>query len=134
MTNIYTIPATLDQLEPMSDAIMELFSQHSLAISYADELGMVQLAVHELLVNIMEHSYINQEGTIQVSFTIDKGIFNIELQDSGISFDPPTILEPEADSLQPNGFGMFLIDTIMDTVEYQTALHKNQWRLSKKIV
>ena len=129
----HTIPATLDQLEGMGDAIRQLFESHQLAGSHEDSLGMVQLAVHELLVNIMEHAYPTEKGDIVIEMGIADEMFSAELTDTGISFDPSTVAEPDPHALQENGFGLFLIDTIMDLVEYRPGVDGNVWKVSKKL-
>ena len=81
-----------------------------------DELADIETAAGEALANAVEHGY--RRGS---SFTLEGRILKdgieIEVRDQGRGFTPrPQPLRPASDS--PRGFGIFLMQMLMDEVEY----------------
>ena len=55
----------------------------------------------------------------------------IEIEDTGIPFNPDDIPEPRLGELQEHGFGLFLVRQLMDRVEYDSSQERNCWTLVK---
>ena len=70
---------------------------------------------------------------IDVEMKIKWGRFSAELADTGKPFDPSVVPEPDPTVLQEHGFGLFLIEQLMDKVEYDSRDGTNRWRLIKKL-
>ena len=128
-----TIPAKLDQLEALSNKIGSLFAsrkdiEDADAVTYA-----AQMAVHELCVNIIEHAYADYEGYIGMKIRLTQTQFIAELCDRGHSFEPEAVAEPALGAPQVRGYGMFLIQSLMDEVRYKSNIGRNTWRLVKEL-
>jgi serine/threonine-protein kinase RsbW len=81
------------------------------------------VAVDEAATNIIKHAYHSRSGKqIQIEFEVKDGECIIGLTDCGDSFDPSLVPEPDMkeylDQRKVGGLGLFLIRTLMDSMEY----------------
>lgn len=131
-THRFQLQATLDQLEPLANTL-ESFLQQAQALPNPDsDRYMIKLAIHELVTNIMRHAYADQGGTIDVALSLKRSEFSATLTDSGLEFVPPPVTEPDFDNGQEGGYGIFLIEQLMDEVTYRRIADRNEWRLIKR--
>ena len=101
----------------------------------------VQLAVHEIGMNIIEHAYADQaDGRLALTLTLDTLAAGagcrliVEMIDTGAhSFDPAVVAAPNLDEPQVGGYGLFLARQLMDEVEYQIRATDHYWRLIKNL-
>jgi len=102
----------------------------------AEEIYKLQLALHEIMVNIIRHAYADQPaGRIEVSLNLlpDPDRLMIELHDTGVSFDLDQAPDPDPQNLQEGGYGLFLARSVTDEMTYQPQTGNNCWRLVKKL-
>ena len=83
----------------------------------------ILLAVDEAVTNIITHAYSeDRRDTIEIEIRIDAAAFRVAIRDSGLSFDPQTVAEPDIEyklsTGQRHGLGVFLMRRFMDEVEY----------------
>lgn len=129
------IPATYGDVRTVGEAIAALLQRGG----YDDETTsqLVQLAVHEICTNIVDHAYAGQSGcTIDVTLTLELGPprqFVVELRDSGQAFDPQSIGPVDLSEPREGGYGLFLARELMDAVHYQRLASQNLWRLTKTL-
>jgi anti-sigma regulatory factor (Ser/Thr protein kinase) len=79
----------------------------------------VELAVAETFTNIIEHSYLGDSSRvirIELQFYPERVV--IRFVHWGKSFDRSKIPEPSFDGSRDGGFGLFLVDNTMDSVQY----------------
>ena len=96
----------------------------------------IELAVQETCTNIVRHAYAEQnEGRIKVTLTFEKPSrrFIVDVRDTGRSFNPSTIPAPSLGKPQVHGYGLFLMDKLMDEVTYCPEAGGNHWRLVKNL-
>jgi serine/threonine-protein kinase RsbW len=95
----------------------------------------LQLAVHEICTNIVDHAYRAQTGHIHIVFTLRPSppALVVEIHDNGVSFDLSQVRAPALGEAQERGFGLFLVRQIMDEVSYDTEPNHNRWRLMKNL-
>ncbi|MBK8028341.1 MAG: ATP-binding protein [Chloroflexi bacterium] len=94
----------------------------------------VQLALHEIAVNIVNHAYAGRsDGRIRLSvyYAAESRCMTFELLDTGTGFDPNAVAEPDLDTLPEHGLGLMLAYSLMDRVEYTCAGTFNRWRMIK---
>lgn len=97
----------------------------------------VQLAVHELCINIIEHAYAGSTGTITISGEIREQVLTLILRDTAARIYDPPALPPDTPSpvlLPEGGWGMAIVHTTMDLVTYQPLPTGNEWRLTKRLM
>lgn len=85
----------------------------------------IEMAVDEACSNIIEHAYGGEgKGKIQCTCTVTGQSLTIALQDTGKSFDPSAVDEPNlSDNLeerQAHGLGLFFIRQWMDDVHFES--------------
>ena len=93
----------------------------------------IELAVHEVCANIVEHAYAGLPGRIGVTFALadQPRCLVVDLEDNGRSFDISTVAEPDLSQPHTGGYGLFLVHQLMDTVSYSPQPGSNHWRLVK---
>jgi len=88
----------------------------------ADEVMKVELALQETLANAIRHGCKNDASKqVQCCVTFDAaGELVIVVRDPGTGFDVKSVPNPLEGSnvLRPSGRGVFLINQLMDTVEF----------------
>lgn len=95
-----------------------------------------ELALHELLTNLVDHAYEgNENGNITVNITCDTEFVTIETRDEGkpANIDMAGVTMPDPTELAEGGYGMAIIQMLMDDVKYKFEDSKNVWRLIKRI-
>jgi anti-sigma regulatory factor (Ser/Thr protein kinase) len=104
-----------------------------------DAIYDINLAVTEMVTNIILHGYQDQPGTIDVGVSREQDALIVRIHDRAPPFDPTDIPAPNFDLPLENrpmgGMGMFLTRELMDDVIYQEAPNGgNQLTLVKKYV
>jgi serine/threonine-protein kinase RsbW len=130
------LPATHTYLNVLDACLEALLARITEMESQPDLAHAVLLAVHEACTNIVDHAYADmQPARVLVTMRVESEPRRLvfELQDTGRSFDPATIPEPDLAEGQIRGYGLFLMRQIMDDVEYTPLPGGNHWRLSKTL-
>lgn len=136
-------------------AFVELFADSTLAYG-------VQLAVHEVCANAIDHAYDTAlspttylDNRLHVHLLCTAAEFDVEVMDNGRIFNPQTLPWPlptywealdtdngpayrlvsvaEPGLDQERGRGMYLVRQLMDEVIYSPQAGQNLWRLVRKI-
>lgn len=134
MTLHFVVPARLDQLGEVSRRITAFLRT---VPGLADDESLhynIDLAVDEIVVNIIEHGYGATPGTIRFTVTADDDRVTVETVDYGRRFDPDNVPAPDLDHAQVGGYGLFLVHQLMDEVHYRhdAARGANHWRLTRR--
>ena len=130
------LPANLKFLNVLSACIAAMLER----VEGLDEpnvmLYNLQLAVHETATNIVRHAYANlPDGHIKVKLAMHSlpERFVVEMVDTGRSFNPDDVPDPNLDVAQESGLGLFLMRELMDEVSYCSKPDHNHWRLVKNL-
>lgn len=97
------------------------------------DCGKVELALAEVLNNIVEHAYcITREGKIELRITLEKQRVKCTVSDDGLPLPNSTlpsgqlqVLSNNTSDLPEGGFGWFLIRELADEIQYSRAGSKN---------
>lgn len=129
------IPAELDQLHKIGECLHELFEQEYSLPSTDEIVYNIELAIQEIAANIVQHAYAEVDGDIdvEIALSVKAARITIKMRDQGQSFEPATVNEPELGSLQIHGYGLFLVNHLMDSVDYQHLESGNEWVLGKNL-
>ena len=113
------IPADLASMVKVSRGVTELLARRQWPEADAEK---VELALSEALSNAIRHGCNNDPSKfLQCCVTFDDaGELVIVVRDPGSGFDVTAVPDPleGANLLKPGGRGVFLINQMMDTVEY----------------
>ncbi len=100
-------------------------------------LFQINLAVDELVTNIINYGYEERQHKIILIFSLKDDAVTIQIQDQGKAFNPLTMPEPDisepAEKRKIGGLGIHLTKKMMDSIEYERFKHSNIVTLIKKI-
>lgn len=91
----------------------------------------VQLAIDEILSNIVRHASPRGPAPIAMTFSLEDGVVAVEIVDSAEAFNP--LLEPAPDTTsplderQPGGLGISLVRRLMDETLYERRDDRNHF-------
>lgn len=129
---VAAFPAEESQLGGLRKTVEEICSQVNLT---SKEINNIILSVEEGATNIIRHAYLLGEGEIRLKVAIFKHSVVISLFDTGKSFQPPDKtkldLKKMATTGRKGGLGFYLINKVMDRVEYFSLEGENELRMTK---
>ena len=131
-----TISNRLDQLEILANALESISGEWGIPMNAALNLNLV---LEELITNIIFYGYDDtNEHEINIHFSYDDKIVQIQIEDDGKEFNPLSYAEPDTDlSLDDRkigGLGIHFVRKIMDDITYIRSDNKNILTLKKNIV
>ncbi|MEM7330707.1 MAG: ATP-binding protein [Chloroflexota bacterium] len=127
-------PANGDFLCIVGDCIESIFKRTEVLKDSENLIYNIQLAVHETCTNIVDHAYSAKDtGDINLIFSVIPSPLQlvVDVEDKGNAFDPTLVEEPNPEQLQVRGYGLYLIQKLMDKTDYSSAGGVNKWRLTK---
>jgi PAS domain S-box-containing protein len=135
-----TVPfGCASELGPMEGAL-ELV--RTLAQPYGESFAYeLELAVSEILTNIIQHAYRGACGEIRGEFRLEADRIQIDVYDRGVSFNlasvPHLAAVPDPDRdvrrTSERGYGVHIVRQVMDEVDYWPSTEAgNHWRLVKR--
>lgn len=116
-----TLPARAESLGPVTDFVREAAREADLSVS---RLGVLDLLVEEIFMNIARHSYPkDRPGPVSVTYSVTgPGELTLEFGDQGIEFNPLTVDPPDLASDLTNrpvgGLGIFLLKAFASSLSY----------------
>jgi len=125
------LPAKRENLEKFSEHVLQCAEKQGID---RKRLMQINLSLEEVLVNICDYSYRDNEGDIEVTCGLDNDTqFVIEITDSGIPFDIHSFDEPDLNAdiseRKVGGLGIYLIKKMMDDIQYRFEDNKNILKL-----
>lgn len=131
-----TIPAHLKYLNVISATIAAFLEREAVPVMKNGLVYNMQLAVHEVATNIIEHAYsgqFDQHITLEMCIQPAAARFVIRLRDQGHSFNLGDVATPELGTPQERGLGLFIVNELMDEVQYDSGELGNTWTLTKTL-
>jgi anti-sigma regulatory factor (Ser/Thr protein kinase) len=130
---IKRFPAELSQLPVMIESVVEPITKASLD---KKAIYSINLALEEVLVNIISYAYPDTTGELTIEFTVKDGYTEIKVIDSGIPFNPLEKSDPDLDmpveDRQIGGLGIFMVREMMDEVDYSRGNKQNILTMIKR--
>src|SRR4051812_11940737 len=82
-----------------------------------DPVGEIELALTEALANVIEHSYAGAaDREILVEVAVSDDALAVQVRDWGDAFEPGGYAPRDLDDPGEGGYGVFLMDQLMDDV------------------
>lgn len=101
------------------------------------DASAILLAIEEGATNIIRHAYLYEKGTLRLRITIYRKLIAFSLIDYGRSFKPAGGGQLDLDHLiesgRRGGLGFYMIQKIMDTVEYVSWAGQNELRMTRRL-
>jgi anti-sigma regulatory factor (Ser/Thr protein kinase) len=127
-----TIPADPAAIPAVTDGVVEVLEEKHWP---KEDVVAVQLALQEAVANAIRHGCRGDVSKhVQLSVSCDEsGEVVIVVRDPGSGFDPRAIADPldTANILKPSGRGIFLINGLMDHVQFADGGREVQMRKKK---
>ncbi len=135
---IKEINAEFKAEEKYLDSVQRTVRESCIAASMnKKEIGAVLLAIEEGATNIIRHAYLYEKGLMRVRIVIYKKLVVFSLIDYGRSFQPDNSgkvdLHKLVESGRKGGLGFYMIQKIMDSVEYISTAEFNELRMIKRV-
>jgi|TARA_B110000263_G_scaffold246154_1_gene256797 anti-sigma regulatory factor (Ser/Thr protein kinase) len=127
-----TLPIIPD-MELAATQTAEVIAKHmGLSEEKSAEIGM---ALIEATINAFEHSE-SDSGNIEIHFVIQDDSLVIKVTDKGKGFDPTKVkipkIEEKLGSDHKRGWGLQLVQELMDTVEFESSPEGTTVTMTKK--
>ena len=130
------VQATIDRFNEVIEFINDELTFHACPENLFHN---IDLAVEEIFANIVNYAYENEpeHELISISIQISHLAIDIRFEDSGIPFNPLENPPPDLDVplLERNigGLGIFLVNKLMDQVQYERLNAKNILTITKNL-
>ncbi|MFO7980472.1 MAG: ATP-binding protein [Candidatus Aminicenantes bacterium] len=126
------VKSDLSELKKVRSFLKEILKEKDVS---EKDYYIMDLSLVEVCINIIKYAYPKNKGTIYLKSWIEKNIVFFEIKDDGIPFDPRSIKKPNIseiiDKEKKGGLGVFLIRSLMNSVEYQRKKNQNILLMSK---
>lgn len=94
----------------------------------------LNLVLTEATTNVITHSHgDNTSDQVRINIDLQMGNLCIRIYDYGRGFDLESIPNPNFDNPGEGGYGIFLIRSLMDSVEYRKLKGGNLLEMKKRI-
>ena len=107
-------------LQKVSGFIQDWLNQQPEYKNDPEHRYLIELAVLEACTNIIRYAYpSSSQGRFGVCLRRSGKKIEILILDEGVPFDPTQICSPDLEVLQEGGYGIFLMNKIMNEMHYQ---------------
>jgi serine/threonine-protein kinase RsbW len=128
-----SVPATPDGIRRAADAFEAFGASRHLT---ADVRWRFQVAIDEVLSNIVRHGYRGGAGEVELSFGLTAHTIDVAIADSSPPFDPLSFNPPpggDLDHRPAGGRGIALVRSLMDDVRYERREERNHLLISVRV-
>lgn len=129
-----TVAGSLEEIPRIAAEVEAFGSRAGLAQAVVDA---VNLALDELVTNVIHYSGASAQGGIAVTLTMADSGLHVDLSDDGRAFDPFNRPEPDLtsglDERPVGGLGIHFVRTMMDEATYRRSHGRNLIHLVKKL-
>lgn len=126
----------IEQIEELARVLETLSDEWSLP---TDLMLSMNLVLEELISNIIFYGYEDKsEHKIIIRFLLEGGIFQMQIEDDAVEFNPLQAAEPDIDEpiekRKIGGLGIHFVRKLTDKVIYERTDNKNILTLTKSIM
>ncbi|MFZ4772404.1 MAG: ATP-binding protein [Chlamydiia bacterium] len=94
--------------------------------------SQIQLVVEEIFINICSYAYPDKRGEVEIILKKNGGFVEIEFIDEGLEFNPLDYRRQKPID-EPGGFGIYIVNHLMDEVVYERKNEQNSLKLKKNL-
>lgn len=125
----------LPEIQRLNGILEGFAEQHQLSQRV---LYSVNLALDEILTNVISYGYEDGgEHQIQVRISLDADVLTAEVEDDGRPFNPLEQADPDLGAVPEDrpigGLGIYLLKTMLDSVEYRNQGGRNLLVMKKRV-
>ena len=128
------LAGSLDELEELRNWLEQTLCAHAPFPLDSERIFAVQLAVQEAATNVINHAgAADSSQGIRFELRMERTKAYIKLIYAGAPFSPENVPLPSFDGSRDHGFGVYLIDQLMDEVTYACVDGQNTILLMKDL-
>jgi phosphoserine phosphatase RsbU/P len=128
------LAGNLDELEELRNWLKQTLCAHAPFPLDSERIFAVQLAVQEAATNVINYAgAADSSQGIRVELRMERTKAYIKLIYAGAPFSPENVPLPSFDGSRDHGFGVYLIDQLMDEVTYACVDGQNTILLMKDL-
>ena len=131
---VMEVEATIANIVVIDEFVAHELEQHGASHKTRQQ---IKLALEEVLANVASYAYPEGGGTMKVDLDFSGDTITLVISDSGVPFDPTNAPEPDislsAEERNIGGLGVFLVQQIMDEMNYERVDGRNVLTLRKSI-
>jgi anti-sigma regulatory factor (Ser/Thr protein kinase) len=94
--------------------------------------SQIQLVVEEIFINICSYAYPEKPGEVEIVLSKDGDEVEIEFIDDGTEFNPLEYRRQKPID-EPGGFGIYIVNHLMDDVQYERRNEQNRLKVKKNL-
>lgn len=134
LTGSIMVPADVRHLESVCEFVSKAAEKAGMD---PEAIRRLEIAVDEACTNVVHHAYGDDASqSYTVSYSIEPGVFTVDVLDRGKPFDPGSLSEPDLNApleYRPiGGLGIFFIRKFVDDMSYSVETDGlNRLRLVK---
>jgi anti-sigma regulatory factor (Ser/Thr protein kinase) len=131
---VLTLRNDLDEIARLSNALEQFAAQHDVSSA---TLNAVNVALEEIVTNVISYAYDGGDHAIGVEFWLDDGSVHAVVTDDGRAYDP--LQRPDPDVHAPleerpiGGLGVMLVRRLMDEATYERRGGTNVLTVRKRL-
>jgi anti-anti-sigma factor len=132
----FSFPADVNLLSPVRVFIVNTLRGSGYP---EDAVNDIELCADEAVTNVVEHAYgYDPKKSLTVELVMDKESLKIVVRDQGRAFEPKGAsgevdLEKHIAERRTGGLGVYLMNSFMDSVDYQRVENENVLTMTKRI-
>lgn len=119
------LPPSLTELHHLGPWLRDALAGHAIE----PQLAGIELGVHELLTNIVEHGQPDPATTVDLMCSLDDDGAKFVITDHGSAVEPDDVPRPDPDKPQVRGYGLMIIEQLTDIFDVQRDGDMNTWNL-----
>ncbi|ABX04828.1 ATP-binding protein [Herpetosiphon sp.] len=130
------IPARIDLLVEIASTVRRFLQTLPIIEQHPQLIYNIELAVHEICTNIITHAYeFNNAGSIAINvrFYSLTNQLEINIYDWGKPFYADQRRLPDLEHGQEGGYGLFIVEQVLDSLCYRRTATGNHWQLIKQL-
>lgn len=129
------VNASTEQLAKVRKLVATFAQQQGFS---EEQIQDIRLAVDEACTNIIKHAYqYDDSKEFEINIESRENQLWISILDNGHTFDPSSYKKPDIEDQirkkKRGGVGVYLIQKLMDKVEYHSSGGKNEIRMLKEV-
>ncbi|GLZ36703.1 ATP-binding protein [Actinokineospora sp. NBRC 105648] len=92
-------------------------------------LSRMELAVHEVCMNVVDHAHLPADSVIELSLVLSSTDLTVWVRDRGAEFDLAAIPDPAEGVLQERGYGIKIARALVSELSYRRTRSGNELAL-----
>ncbi len=131
-----SLTSDMKNLTTVSDFVAEFARRQNIC---EDDTFALQTAIDEACANVVDHAYQGKpDGKMHIQCRLSDGEVTVTIVDYGRPFDPRSVPRPDISAplhkRQEGGLGLYMMERLMDSVEFKfDAAKGNRLTMKKKV-